>query len=243
MSESAEELYSKRGKVILGSDHGTLIENRYRTIINGTRIDSVVEAGKSYIITFNSNDPEWANMSLYIAPEGIRTPLQQLNSTTYIVKFTATGTETGIGIYNSGAGKGLSYTNYTLYEYQNQIKYPDNVLRPFIADQMYYRNQEVQKLYLGSRLLWELVTDDSIIIDTLGYNILLPTIWGVQPQINSVVDNYSQIDRIVIYLNDGTETILRDIVRDGSSDIRANSVTGRTGFVSARDIKEVVMHL
>lgn len=111
------------------------------------------------------------------------------------------------------------------------------------AKSLYYGTQEVAKLYLGSRLLWELVTDNSIILDTLGYNIALPFIREVQPQINSVVDDYSQIDRIVVYLNDGTETILRGIVRFSSSDIKANRVTGMTGLVYAKEIKEVVMYL
>lgn len=155
MSESAEELYSKRGKVILGPSSGTVGSGGVVNEVNGTRVPSVVEAGKSYIITFNSDDPEWANMSLLINPVFNRTPLQQLNSTTYIVKFTATGRERTIGINNSGptSAKPLSYTNYTLYEYLPVIS--GNVLRPFMADKMYYRNQEVQKLYLGSRLLWE----------------------------------------------------------------------------------------
>lgn len=98
-------------------------------------------------------------MTLLITPKYIRTPLQQLNSTTYIVKFTTTGAETGIGINNFRAtsiGR-LSYTNYTLYEYLPVIS--GNVLRPFKADKMYYRNQAVQKLYLGSRLLWELQSE------------------------------------------------------------------------------------
>lgn len=157
MSESAKELNSKRGEIILGPTSGAVSEGNYVTIITGTRIDSVVEAGKSYIIAFNSDDPEWANMSLSAIPGSIRTPLKQFNSNTYIVKFTATGAETGIGIYNVGTGKRLPYTYYTLYEY----KEPDNVLRPFLADEMYYRNQEVQKLYLGSRLLWELQSEST----------------------------------------------------------------------------------
>lgn len=153
MSESAKELYFKRGEVILGPDSGTVGLGQAVNTVNGTRVNSVVEAGKSYIITFNSDDPEWANMTLLINPGVIRTPLQQLNSTTYIVKFTATGAERGIGINNNRFSNGLSYTNYTLYEYLPVIS--GNVLRPFVADKMYYRNQEVQKLYLGSQLVWE----------------------------------------------------------------------------------------
>ena len=155
MSESAKELNSKRGDIILGSAEGSVLDGKIASVIGGTRIDSVVEAGKSYIIAFNSNDSEWANMPLYRSPGNIRTPLKQFNSNTYIVKFTATGMEKGIGIANLGSGKTLSITNYTVYEY----KEPDNVLRPFIADKMYYRSQEVQKLYLGSQLVWELPSE------------------------------------------------------------------------------------
>lgn len=155
MSESAKELSSKRGDIILGPVDVSVPDGKFVSAIGGTRIDSVVEAGKSYIITFNSNDSEWANMPLYRAPGNIRTPLKQFNSNTFIVKFTADGTETSIGIANTGSSRPLSATNYTVYEY----KEPDNVLRPFMADKMYYRNQEVQKLYLGSRLLWELPSD------------------------------------------------------------------------------------
>lgn len=158
MSESAKELSSKRGDIILGPADGSVINGKFVSEIGGTRIDSVVEAGRSYIITFNSNDSEWANMPLYRTPGNIRTPLKQFNSNTYIVKFTADGTETGIGIANLGSGRTLSVTNHTLYEY----KEPDNVLRPFMADKMYYRNQEVQKLYLGSRLLWELPSEPTV---------------------------------------------------------------------------------
>ena len=158
MSESAKELSSKRGDIILGSAEGSVLDGKIASVIGGTRIDSVVEAGKSYIIAFNSNDSEWANMPLYRSPGNIRTPLKQFNSNTYIVKFTATGMEKGIGIANLGSGKTLSITNYTVYEY----KEPDNVLRPFIADKMYYRSQEVQKLYLGSRLLWELKSEPDV---------------------------------------------------------------------------------
>ena len=158
MSESAKELSSKRGDIILGpAAEGSASDGKILSGIGVRRIDSFVEAGKSYIIAFNSNDSEWANMPLYRTPGNIRTPLKQFNSNTYIVKFTATGTETQIGIANSGSSRPLSYTNYTLYEY----KEPDNVLRPFMADKMCYRNQEVQKLYLGSRLLWELKTERS----------------------------------------------------------------------------------
>ena len=157
MSESAKEINSKRGDIILGSSQGSAPDGKYMAGIGSARIDSVVEAGKSYIITFNSNDSEWANMPLYRTPGNIRTPLKQFNSNTYIVKFTATGTETDIGIANLGSSRPLSVTNYTVYEY----KEPDNVLRPFMADKMYYRNQEVQKLYLGSRLVWELKNERS----------------------------------------------------------------------------------
>ena len=156
MSESAKELNSKRGDIILGPSEGSVSNGKFIPSIGGTRINSVVEAGKSYIIAFNSNDSEWANMPLYISRNSgyIETPLKQFNSNTFIVKFTADGTERSIGIYNRDAGRPLSFTNYTLYEY----KEPDNVFRPFMADKMYYRNQEVQKLYLGSQLLWELQT-------------------------------------------------------------------------------------
>ena len=159
MSESAKELNSKRGDIILGPGKGSVSNGNFVAVIVSTRVDSVVEAGKSYIIAFNSNDSEWADMPLYISRSsgGIIIPLKQFNSNTYIVKFTADGTEKAIGISNSGSGKTLSVAKYTVYEY----KEPDNVLRPFMADKMYYRSQEVQRLYLGSQLLWELKTGRS----------------------------------------------------------------------------------
>lgn len=93
-------------------------------------------------------------------------------------------------------------------------------------------------------MVWEKPDDNPFELDLLGYNVLLPTLWDVQDQINSRTQNYQEIDRIVIHLKKGNQFTLSDISKDGSNDIQAGNVSpSGSRFISNSDIDKVLVYL
>lgn len=225
-----EEMLAHKGDTMMSNNAlGYLSSGYYLPTINRQRINSVTTTGKQYLLTFRSDDTSWGSQTILQDPGNLRVQLYHIFGDLYGGVFTARSNDTGVGIYNN-AGKSLAYKDYSLSEYTEN---------PIVAT-----SKNLIKVYRGSQVLWEKPDDSPFKLDLHGFNVVLPTLWDVQDQINSRTQNYREIDRIVIHLKNGNQVTLSDILKDGSSDIRADNVDpSGTRFISNSDIDKVLVYL